>query len=402
MASSTIGLVLAVALYDLFILITVGLLVHYREDPYFAYRNVVITSIVGITSAILLPVVVFVTSIPPWLFLYLINTFFPLIFICITGKVLQLTFLYYSSQAKLNRGEDCASSQNSQTSLSRPETNVFYRYQRYFNNRVWFTWCGIELTIYIILTSIILFTSHSLPTDFSAIPIAALTPIFLSYSLHLLIQWPIFVWYLRSVDDAFHIRFGLSIVEMVELFSFIGLILRATLSYIKIHWEAYAIYCAVRIILIHTAIVVFPLCRRPRTPRAADEFLPVYDIGSLLSILKDPILYEDFKKFSLRIFAVENTLFYRRCMDLKANSQIPIITNIKEVTRIYDMFIQPNSDMEVNITEDVQHQVTLVFQKPLNDGYPIDIFDQAMNQVLEIMYHDIFPRYLAYKNLLNV
>ncbi|ORX91483.1 hypothetical protein K493DRAFT_317233 [Basidiobolus meristosporus CBS 931.73] len=210
------------------------------------------------------------------------------------------------------------------------------------------------------------------------------------------------MWYLRSVNDAFHIRFGLSVVEIVEVISLIGLILRSTLSYIKVHWEAYAIYCVVRVVLIHIAVVVFPLWRRPRSPQATEKFLPVYDLTSLLSIMEDPIQYEDFKRFSLRIFAVENTLFYRRCMDLKANSQMPVIVNKKEVVRIYDMFIRPNSDMEVNITEDVQAEVTLALQRPLSEGYPIDMFDRAMEQVLDIMYHDIFPRYLAHKNHLNV
>ncbi|KAK9719618.1 Regulator of G-protein signaling [Basidiobolus ranarum] len=402
MTSGEIGLIVAVSIYDLFILITVGLLVYYRNDPYFTYRNVIITSTIGVTSAILLPVVVFIPFIPPWLFLYFINLLFPLLFICVTGKVIQLTFLYYSSQAKLSRSDDCACSENSQTSLAKSGANIFYRYQRYFNNQMWVTWCGVELTLYLILTSVILFTAPSLPTDFSSIRTIAFAPTFISYSFHILIQWPLFVWYLRFVDDAFHIRFGLLIVEMVELFSFVGLILRVTIDYIKHHWEVYAIYCAVRIILIHIAVIIVPLCRRPRTLQVTDSFHPAYDISSLLSIMKDPILYEDFKKFSLRVFAVENTLFYRKCMDLKANSRTSVITNQKEVRNIYDMFIRFNSELEVNITEDVHSEITLALTKPHSDGYPMDIFDRAMNQVLDIIYHDIFPRYLAYKNYLHV
>ncbi|ORX90316.1 hypothetical protein K493DRAFT_318055 [Basidiobolus meristosporus CBS 931.73] len=401
MTASVLGLIIAVSIYDIFILVTVGLLIYYRNDPFFAHRNILITTIIGLTSAVLLPVVVFIPYIPCWLFLYLVNLLFPLIFICFTGKVIQLTFLYYSTQAKLSRSEDYASSETSQTILANPGANVFYRYQRYFNNYVWLTWCGVELTLYLILISIILFTAPSLPTDFSDIQTIAFSPTLICYSFHILIQWPIFIWYLRYVNDAFHIRFGLLLMELMEIVSIVGLILRVTIDYIKEHWEIYAIYCAVRIILVHIAVLVVPLCRRPRTPKAVDPFHPCYDISSLLSIMKDPVLYEDFKQFALRVFAVENTLFYRRCMDLKAASN-SVITNKKEVYNIYNIFIRPNSEMEINITEDVQDQISFALMKPHHDGYPMDLFDRAMNQVLDIIYHDIFPRYLAYKNRLPV
>eukprot|EP01095_Lingulamoeba_sp_RSL-Kostka_P000667 TRINITY_DN10943_c0_g1_i1.p1 TRINITY_DN10943_c0_g1~~TRINITY_DN10943_c0_g1_i1.p1 ORF type:complete len:415 (+),score=80.79 TRINITY_DN10943_c0_g1_i1:60-1304(+) len=113
-------------------------------------------------------------------------------------------------------------------------------------------------------------------------------------------------------------------------------------------------------------------------------------IQSLSTLLESQIGIDYFLKFLVRDYSVENILFW---LDVQQYNTTLDFSNIKDV-QIYSKciiqkYIQPNSELEINIDADIRRNIMNQMNNP-----NINMFDEAVDAVFILMRDSSFNRFL--------
>ncbi|KAK9695227.1 hypothetical protein K7432_013081 [Basidiobolus ranarum] len=228
--------------------------------------------------------------------------------------------------------------------------------------------------------------------------------IFILYTLGIL---PIILFYLRGIKDAYDMRLEVLSDICVGAMGTLACILSTELNkdqqFLRIFPNQ--MWTAVMCMGMYWISVFIPF-REKRRFLAADSTKngarPLFE-----DLLNDPSLFQEFHAFSVRDFSVENPLFYRRVsewtQDMKAiegksYSSAMYDRTYQEAHEIYRLFISSNADFEINITAETSQQISCDISK---EPIEISLFDQALAEVLDMMFQQTFPRFLRYKGWLN-
>eukprot|EP01029_Cantina_marsupialis_P020536 TRINITY_DN4817_c0_g1_i2.p1 TRINITY_DN4817_c0_g1~~TRINITY_DN4817_c0_g1_i2.p1 ORF type:complete len:163 (+),score=43.94 TRINITY_DN4817_c0_g1_i2:401-889(+) len=126
---------------------------------------------------------------------------------------------------------------------------------------------------------------------------------------------------------------------------------------------------------------------------SSPSFPDINVLRSLRRVLDDKKCVNVFKKFLVREFSVENLLFV---LDAEAYQLASQREGDREHLRtrgkrIYDLYISSNSDMEVNIPDNVR---TRIDKGIIDDPTNSHLFDEARDVLFRNMERDSFPRFL--------
>ncbi|KAK9701440.1 hypothetical protein K7432_011708 [Basidiobolus ranarum] len=358
----------------------------------------------------------------------------PLWLLAVGGRFLRLAFLYHFSQAKLMAGSN--NSVNGELTVvhvesgddqslvetntlhkafvSRQQSSVFipitildenwyYRHRNKFTTKAIFKFILGGLLLQIALTGLV----QAFSTKFAILPSPArgncltgweFTPVFLTSGFYVFAMCPIFISWLKGVNDAYGIKRELTADFTVGVASFVLYIIFAAIplfnGFNKVfpaaHWSVLALMIS------HICSIVLPAID---AIHGACNKQSKTSFSSFESMLGDSTQFELFKHFSLRDFSVENALFYERCIRLRLMScKQPVSEKGKlntdillEINSIYHTFISSQSEFELNLDAATVREIRRQFQEK---NITLTIFDTALNEVRNLMYRHTFPRYV--------
>ncbi|KAK9767754.1 Regulator of G-protein signaling 7 [Basidiobolus ranarum] len=196
------------------------------------------------------------------------------------------------------------------------------------------------------------------------------------------------LYMLHGVQDAFGIRKELLHI-VITIIVFLGVFFIYSLvdvfkPYHRIFASIY--FLVLGLMIIQIIMINIPLIKVYRNTRNQWN-LEKGQIG-FTEVVEDPLLFEQFKDFTVKEFSIENPLFFERCQRIK---RLPTAILKEEVLAIYDTFVVPGAALQVNLCNAVVKQITL---KILDDQIDETIFEAAINEVAEIMVRHTFPRFL--------
>jgi hypothetical protein len=110
------------------------------------------------------------------------------------------------------------------------------------------------------------------------------------------------------------------------------------------------------------------------------------------SVLNDAYRFNEFKKFAVKDFSIENALFYDRCIKIDRRNIRNPKTLEQEQRQVIAYFLLPGATLQVNLSDGCLSQI---LQRVDKGDFGPDLFDRAKKEVWTLMYHDTFPRYLA-------
>jgi len=120
---------------------------------------------------------------------------------------------------------------------------------------------------------------------------------------------------------------------------------------------------------------------------------------SLSTIMNTPEMYIAFRKFALEGRCGENIKFWEAVCEFKLHAGNPNHDPnelLEEATQIYHSHIKMNSPLQINVASATLHMIeTMLAENKTSNS----MFDKAQSSVLEVIKHDVFPRYLKAKFL---
>ncbi|ORX90445.1 regulator of G protein signaling superfamily [Basidiobolus meristosporus CBS 931.73] len=228
-----------------------------------------------------------------------------------------------------------------------------------------------------------------------------------SLAIYLFLGVPVLLYWFWGIDDVYGIRkelLAVAITSMIGFFLYLIFMFLPSLRTVEKTFAAY-VWGAITLVLIHTFFVIYPIyeLRKSRQVRANAKNTQVFD-----KVLSDPVLFEDFKAFTIKDFSVENPLFYERCRKLRESvTHIPrfsakvSLSNKQriELRSMYDTFINPKSEFQVNLSSATIEELTKRFD---SGELALNMFSRAEWEIHLLMYQNTFPRYLKYTSLTRV
>ncbi|ORX99652.1 regulator of G protein signaling superfamily [Basidiobolus meristosporus CBS 931.73] len=357
----------------------------------------------------------------------------PLWLLAVAGRFLRLAFLYHFSQAKLmagsnnsvngelagictEHGEDrnlvnLNSLQKTFVSQQQPaplipttalDENWYYRHRSKFTTKATFKFIVLGILLQAALTGL----AQSFSTKFAILPTVArgnclvgweFAPIFLTCGFYVFVICPIFISWLKLVNDAYGIKRELMADFAVGVASFLLYIIFAAIPLFREFNQVFpaAHWCVIALMLSHIFSIVLPIVDAIRGTLNKQSKV---SLASFESMLGDSTQFELFKHFSMRDFSVENALFYERCIRLRVNSKQA--TNEKgvlradlllEINSIYHTFISAQSEFQLNLEASTVKAIHRHFQEKTITP---DIFDSALCEVRNLMYRHTYPRFV--------
>ncbi|KAK9675283.1 hypothetical protein K7432_016537 [Basidiobolus ranarum] len=337
----------------------------------------------------------------------------PLWLTAVAGRFARLAFLYHFSQAKLVAGQG---SQNvndhyidimPKEKIASPPTlvldqNWYYRHREKFTTKYIVKLISGALALQLALTLLVqVFT-----TKFQITPTIALghclvgwefIPIYLTSAFYVFVLCPLFISWLRGVNDAYGIKRELMADFTLGVVAFLLYILFAALPILKgvirvfpaAHWSVVALMIS------HIFSIVLPTID---AIKGTDNQVSNSNMASFESMLEDPQQFEIFKRFSLRDFSVENTLFYEQvsklrmmCDGLEYEKEGLPMNILVEINMIYNKFIARDAEFELNLEAATVREIRQRFQA--KDVGP-HVFDRALLEVRNLMFRYTYPRFV--------
>jgi len=109
------------------------------------------------------------------------------------------------------------------------------------------------------------------------------------------------------------------------------------------------------------------------------------------AVLQDPLLFEQFRKFTVADFSVENALFYEFSTRLMLH---PYPNGSPELCafelEIFNLFISEKADFPLNLTAKTLSNIREKVQK---EEFDITLYDVARREVIAMMYTDTWVRF---------
>lgn len=97
-----------------------------------------------------------------------------------------------------------------------------------------------------------------------------------------------------------------------------------------------------------------------------------------------------FRKFLEKEFCQENLDFY---IDVQKYKKLPLNLMKIEASRLFKKYIEQDSISQVNISYDTVEHIKKNLNTPSND-----IFANAEEEILQLLHHDCYKRFVASKN----
>ncbi|KAI8053310.1 hypothetical protein BDF22DRAFT_655323 [Syncephalis plumigaleata] len=256
----------------------------------------------------------------------------------------------------------------------------------------------------------------------------------------LVILMPCLLFTLCKINDTYGIRRGL---VMVLLFSTLGLIVYITLKYavqVKEYGGFRSVHVIIPVILFnHMVLICWPLyllrnalphhyhqaqgnklprsrsnnsnveCGRPGIKSSVQYDTSYISRDLFRQLLNDPNRVDSFKRYTVRDLSVENILFYEACQAILTTSSSPRNTLAyqaehatlqRRMSMLHSTFLEANSDLEVNLTEETLHRLAECLGMDIAYGDSAayatlaDSVRAAQEEILELMFFDTYPRYL--------
>ncbi|ORX81184.1 regulator of G protein signaling superfamily [Basidiobolus meristosporus CBS 931.73] len=407
-------------IWNVILVVSTLLFISQRHSPSIRYRSITLSVLMVISNSLVTTLYLGrepdVESFPCFLNLWISSIAIPLWLTSVAGRFMRLAFLYHFSQAKLMAGTgsaryvDKATLENGAISTYLVlDENWYAQHREKFTTKYIAKLIGACVAFQTVLTLIIqVFT-----IKFQITPKIAtggclvgweFIPVWLTSAFYVFLLCPLFITWIRGVNDAYGIRRELIADFTLGVLAFLLYIIFASFPQMKnirlifpaAHWSVVAL------VFSHIFSIVAPTIEAlkggPKTRKSTS-------LASFDSMVEDPRQFEVFKRFTLRDFSVENVLFYERVIQLKLKYQdLPYNPKgslstevVYELTNIYNTFITTGSEFELNLEAATISRLKERFQKELR----LDVFDQALMEVRNLMYRYTYPRFvkLSRKNL---
>ncbi|KAK9716942.1 hypothetical protein K7432_006553 [Basidiobolus ranarum] len=346
---------------------------------------------------------------PCFLNLWISSIGMPLWLTAVAGRFLRLAFLYHFSQAKLvgntsgERYVDMVSIEKGSTSATLIlNENWYAKHREKFTTKFMVKVIAGCIAFQVALTLIV----QAFTTRFQITPKMAtgnclvgweFIPVWVTSAFYVFILCPMFITWVRGVQDAYGIKreliadftLGVCAFLLYVVFAAFPQLHRVRLIFPAAHWSVVAL------IISHFVSIILPTIYAFKGDPKAGK---TTSLASFDSMVEDPQQFEVFKRFTLRDFSVENALFYERimklrmkCQDTPYNSDGTLNTELTyELTNIYNTFITTGSEFELNLEAATINKIKQRFQSELQP----DVFDHALIEVRNLMFRYTYPRFV--------
>ncbi|ORX96773.1 hypothetical protein K493DRAFT_370509 [Basidiobolus meristosporus CBS 931.73] len=407
------------AIWLLFTFISTAMFLRNRNHEMIKYRSAMLT--IGSVASLNILISYLITKITRARFLCNLAIWFVSIggvitILSVLLKYLKLAILFYASEAKLHAVRQ-SYSQGSNTKMHQFEikdpgnehlelifdTDTICREERVLNQiqlfryqirlpSKWITYgLGAAITMQVAITLIMTLTHkeiHDIGSSEECFNHVTFLPLKIICSIYAAVIGFFCLYMLHGVHDAFGIRKELVyiIITIVVLlgafvvYNFVGVFK----PYHSVFASSYLLILGLMIIQI--IMINIPLLKVYRNTRNQWN-LEKGQIG-FNEVVEDPLLFEQFKDFTVKEFSIENPLFFERCQRMK---KLPTALIRDEALAIYDTFIVPGAALQVNLCNAVVKEITF---KIVDNQIDDTVFDPAIREVAEIMMRHTFPRFL--------
>lgn len=107
--------------------------------------------------------------------------------------------------------------------------------------------------------------------------------------------------------------------------------------------------------------------------------------------LQNPEFLDSFKDYLTKTYCMENLLFYLETRDFEANwAERSEEERKAEAQRIYDTFVRPGSELEVNLDETTRE---LIAQNLKGEAIPADFYEKSGRETYTLMETDSFSKW---------
>ncbi|ORX71762.1 regulator of G protein signaling superfamily [Basidiobolus meristosporus CBS 931.73] len=399
--------------WNFFLISTTFLFISQYQSPAIRYRSITLSVFMVIGNSLVTTLYLgrepTYDSFPCFVNIWVSSIGMPLWLTSVAGRFMRLAFLYHFSQAKLVAGSsadhyvDLGSEKPTITSAPTMvlDENWYYKHREKFTTNYIVRLIIGALSFQMALTLLV----QAFTTKFQITPTMALgnclvgwefIPVYLTSAFYVFVLCPLFITWLRGVDDAYGIKRELMADFTLGVIAFILYILFAALpslrDVIKIfpaaHWSVVALMIS------HCFSIVLPAVNALRGGAGGSRSS---SMASFESMVEDPQQFEVFKRFSLRDFSVENALFFERIQklrhktrELSGAAELPTWV-ILEINSIYNTFISADSEFELNLEASAVREIRRRFQ---SNDIRLDIFDRAFSEVRTLMFRYTYPRFV--------
>jgi len=229
---------------------------------------------------------------------------------------------------------------------------------------------------------------------------SVLLPLYLFIGGFTVVLYPVLVYALWNVRDAYGIRKELLLSTGIWALTMVGYILIGNVIGKRgIHYyispRDFIVISMTICYFISIGIPVIMLLWQRRRHRFSDleqQHRRRDTREGFVRSLADPLYFNDFKNFAVKDFSIENALFYDRCMRLKLMRGAKLAAAQQE---IYNLFLAPDAYFQVNVSDRAL--------KKLRDAVDSSgwdqpgLLDELSNEIVHLMYNDTYPRYLAHQ-----
>lgn len=205
------------------------------------------------------------------------------------------------------------------------------------------------------------------------------------------------IYKLWNTDDAFYfkfeLKFGFLICVPTALLWGLYMITDIFPSYFRSSWFVMlSIVCGFVTAIVLPVILSFHSPRYRRLKRSlsvTNSAFSTIEKDRMLECVLDRDAFEVFKARCQRAWCVENLLFYKAVVDFREQFH----TRTHEERRaqakaIYDLYIKPESNLEVNLDHPTREAVLELLDGPVS--IVVGIFDEPMNTVSTMLRFGVF------------
>ncbi|KAK9719848.1 hypothetical protein K7432_004532 [Basidiobolus ranarum] len=413
----------AFCIWFLITLVSLYFFIQYRHEPTIQHRSVSLTCMFALFNSILIGYLLYKLAKPVTscvVRLWIPSVVFPALGLTVLAKLIRLTFLgrYHKSiylEAKLESstkedesGYEMELSEESFVGI-RGSNNFreawYYKYRHLFTTSHILKTLSAFMLFHVGVTAITNAISPMTSIPGQECPLGWEFYPFIGFLIiYLFLGVPVLLYWFWGVEDVYGIRKELISVAIIAMVGFLLYLIFLFLPSLRILEKSFAAYVwgAIVLVLTHILFVIYPIyeLRKSRQVRANANNTQVFD-----QILSDPVLFEDFKAFTIKDFSVENPLFYERCRKLKATQpriiRIPGKDSLSaksrnELRSMYETFINPKSEFQVNLSSATIQELTRQFE---SGELSLTMFSRAEREIHLLMYQNTFPRYIRYTDL---
>ncbi|ORX88431.1 hypothetical protein K493DRAFT_359568 [Basidiobolus meristosporus CBS 931.73] len=203
--------------------------------------------------------------------------------------------------------------------------------------------------------------------------------------MYTLVVLPFLSYQMRDVNDAYGIRREMFSICILTSFSTMLLILFLYLVKLQLLSAVVSVIYGLTVIsplLDSYSITIF---RWPWLFNSKSN-LP-YTREAMEMLLNDPILFNQFKLFSVTDFTLECVLFYECCHN-------SLVTGDEEVLKeIYLNFVHPDAKFQINLSEQTRSELDSLVRQ---NRYERTMYLNAERDIQDLMYVNTFSRYVQH------